>query len=68
MPHHPFCEEIPPDVQPKPTLAQLKTESSCPILQLFEKISYFLLQVVPLFCNPNEMLVNAMFITDLVQF
>jgi len=28
----------------------------------------FLLQVVSFFCNSNAMLVNAMFITDLVQF
>ncbi|KAJ7423673.1 hypothetical protein BTVI_08992 [Pitangus sulphuratus] len=31
MPNHPFCEEIPPDIQPKPPLAQLKTLSSCPV-------------------------------------
>ncbi|KAJ7400308.1 hypothetical protein BTVI_106655 [Pitangus sulphuratus] len=30
MPNYPFCEELLPDVQPKPPLAQLKTVSSCP--------------------------------------
>ncbi|TRZ08524.1 hypothetical protein HGM15179_018581 [Zosterops borbonicus] len=31
MPSHSFCEELLPNVQPKPPLAQLKTVSSCPV-------------------------------------
>ena len=29
-PHHCLCKELPPDIQPKPSLLQLKTISSCP--------------------------------------
>ncbi|KAJ7413038.1 hypothetical protein BTVI_44327 [Pitangus sulphuratus] len=31
MPDHPFHEEIPPDVQPEPLLAQFEAISSCPV-------------------------------------
>jgi len=29
-PHHSLCKKLPPDIQPKPSLPQLKTISSCP--------------------------------------
>ena len=29
--HHPLCEKLPPNIQPKPPLSQFKTISPCPV-------------------------------------
>ncbi|KAJ7402496.1 hypothetical protein BTVI_85910 [Pitangus sulphuratus] len=38
MPHNPMSEEIHPDVQPEPPLAQLEAISSCPVAGYLEVV------------------------------
>ena len=42
-PHHSLCEELPPDIQPKSSLLQLKTISPCPaVIYPFEELNKLL--------------------------
>ena len=42
-PHHSLCEELPPDIQPKSSLLQLKTISPCPaVMYPFKELTLLL--------------------------